>query len=224
MSKGETMKKFGLVAIGLIFLLSLFSVYCTARVAAEEPSNPHPANAIWAEPSIVNLDVGTINVGYKFNVTVWLNLSVPSYSWEFKLTYNTTYLNMSNFAFTAANITSQFFEGHGTVPTTDIDDAQGYVHFGETLLGVDSREAGYGSLVWVEFNVTELPEVNTTLVFEFVPEDTFVLDPDLNDVEPSLQMLSSTLPVVPEFPYFILLIAIIPATLTAIALIKKKYI
>lgn len=143
------------------------------------PTEPHSANAMWIEPAFK--DLTDYDVGDRFNVTAWLNLTEISYVWQIMLLFEPTYLYAARAGYTAGS-TSEFFAGHTTVPVTPIiDNASGYVMYGETLL-VDSREPGYGSLCWIEFEVVSKPSEPYEGHLHFDPSRTYVLDPDLWDL------------------------------------------
>lgn len=179
-----------------------------------------PANALWTDPSTVTLNVTTTPIGYKFNVTVWVNLTVSSFTWQAKLLFNSTYFNATRAGYTARG-TSQFFSGHITIPVTPvINNVGGTVLHGESLSGTDSRAAGSGSLMWAEFVLKAMPPTNHFYVNISTDSDTFFLDPSLNSV--SISTTTGTkIPVLPEFPQLIVLFIAISAS-TASALLTKK--
>ena len=150
-------------------------------VLSSEPiPHSHDANAIWLEPSTVNLSGA--QVGSRFNITAWLNLTVQSFVWQVKIPFNTTYFNAVRAGYTT-DATSSFFAGHTTVSVNPaIDNYKGDITFGESLLGSDRREPGYGSLMWVEFELVEMPPQNC-FTFNFSSAGaTFILDPSLDDI------------------------------------------
>ena len=179
--KGEYIMKAKLCKTLGIFIVAMFILSMIAfPTMAADPNVPHAADAMWIEPSSVNLNTATHDVGYKFNVTLWTNVSQASFSWQFKLLFNTAYLNVTACVFSAGG-TSDFYVGHGTVPVTAIiDNVNGYVLHGESLVGTDSRPAGWGSLSIVEFVVTAVPEKGEEIISEldiqttYVTKDTYV--------------------------------------------------
>ena len=130
------------------------------------------AGPIWLEPSIIPLMGKT--AGYKFNVTAWINLNTPSFTWAVKCTFNGAVFRVTRAGYTAGG-TSQFFSGHSTVPVVPVIGV-GWVAHGETLVG-GSRSAGSGSLCWFEFEVIV---VSTVEQLSIDNEDTYVLDPYLS--------------------------------------------
>jgi hypothetical protein len=146
---------------------------------------PHPANAIWIKPSFK--DLTHYAIGQKFNVEVWLNLTVASCAWQICLIYDKTILNAGRCGYTAGT-TSQFFEGLPTVPVEplfgDVNETDAYILYGECLVGLIEREPGYGSLCWVEFEIVNRPPEPYRDYLElgtFIHE-TFVLDPEDNEI------------------------------------------
>ena len=156
--------------------------------ALSEPIEHHPADAMWIEPS--SIDLTGYTTGQKFNVTVWLNVTEPCYSWQFKIYFNNTYLNAIRAGYTAGS-TSEFFEGLTTLPLPPrIDNDVGYVLYAESLLGEGQRDPGYGSLAWIEFNVTDASIleqlVSGTSILEFDSNWSYYMTPDLEYRYPSL--------------------------------------
>jgi hypothetical protein len=131
------------------------------------PGEPHGGNAMWIEPSSTNLSVDIQDAGYKFNVTLWVNLtSVPSAeqvvtAWQFALCYNKSQLNATRCAYTTG-AKSQFFSSISTVPVApnfgDLNATHGFVMQGESWSSGPKRSVpGFGSLSWVEFEVVAKP-------------------------------------------------------------------
>jgi hypothetical protein len=146
-------------------------------VKAEAPIEPHPANAMWIEPSCIDLSTHIHTVGYKFNVTVWVNVtSVPSSkqvvtAWQFVITFDKTELNATRCGYTGGNKSLFFFN----VTTVSVGPQFGsfnvtcnFVMHGESWLSGPKRTVpGYGSLSWVEFEVIAKPpegQVYTSLI------------------------------------------------------------
>ena len=138
----------------------------------------NPANAIWVEPPIVNL--ANVSIGYKFNVTMWVNLNDTSFGWQVGLRFNPTFLQVARVAYTGPGH-SQFFQGHTTISVQPIiNNVTGNVMLGETLLNPDSREPGSGSLCWMEFQVMAKGVGSDKLNINNA--DTFVFDPNIRDL------------------------------------------
>lgn len=147
---------------------------------------PHPANAIWIKPSFK--DLTQYAIGQKFEVEVWLNLTVASCAWQICLIYDKTILNVSSYGYTART-TSQFFEGLSTLPVEplfgDVNETDAYIFYGECLLGDIEREPGYGSLCWVVFEIVNKPSEPHEGYLELgmvTYACTFVLDPEDNEI------------------------------------------
>ncbi len=169
--------------LGLVILL-MFSVVlmvCSTNIAvALEPNEPHQANSLWIEPSATSVP----EVGEKFNLTVWLNVSEECFAWQSKILFNSTYFSVSRVGYTDVE-KSDFFSSHTTITITPvIENSQGYIIAGETLLENDTRSPGYGSLLWIELSLKTLPTANQFGVSFSMPYgvDTFVLDPYLDTI------------------------------------------
>ena len=221
MTKSNFLSILCFVVIALL-AISAFS----SQVKATEPTNPQPADAMWFESELDALDVTLISDGYKFNLTVWLNASSASYAWQFKIYFNNTYLNASRAGYTGDG-KSEFFAGLSTMPVSPvIDNNVGSVLFGETLVGEIERDPGYGSLAWIEFEVTNATMLQQLIDevshFEFDPSLTYTYyqTPNLEKVSPDMPPFE--LPIIPEFPTAITLLISMFCAAAVITLIKKK--
>ncbi len=145
---------------------------------------PPTAPAFWIEPETLNFDTRTTNVGDKFNVTVWISTSAPIFTWQTKVTFDTTQLNIVRADYTGVG-KSQFLTGHSTVPVSPlIDNATGFIVDGESLIGSDSAAPGSGSLFWIEFQIMAAPtgDQPLTSTISCNNPDTFMLDPNLDTI------------------------------------------
>jgi len=143
------------MALAILFALAVVAL----PVRALEPSEPRDANAMWIEPSTLN--VGGQPVGYKFNVTVWANSSLQVKGWQFWLYYPKQYINATRCGYTAGD-KSEFFQNITTMPVTphfviDYNETHNKLEFGEAWITGDYRSPGYGSLAWIEFEIVALP-------------------------------------------------------------------
>jgi len=146
-------------------------------VKADVPNEPHTANAMWIEPSHIDLSAHTHDIGYKFNVTIWVNItSVPSpkqvvTAWQLVIIYDKTQLNATRCGYTAGT-KSQFFSNITTIPLEpqfgSFNTTHNFVMHGENWGSGPKRNVpGYGSLSWVEFQVIAKPpegQVYTSLI------------------------------------------------------------
>jgi hypothetical protein len=153
MNKFSLIKPLTLLSVAFL-LLNILPAYAMA------PSEPHPANAIWIEPS--EIDLTTYSIGDKFNVTAYVNMTTLEpeangiSAWQVVLYYNTTYINATRAGFTAKT-TSELFQGHGTIPSIKIEPDKKRVGCSETLLGADYVSVPVcASLCWIEFEVKAL--------------------------------------------------------------------
>ena len=166
-----------------IFLIAIMLIL---PAFASIPSEPHPANAMWIEPSTVSLT--TTNpahtLGYKFNITVWLNMStvqspaVGIDTWQVKAKFNPAYLKALRTGYTAGS-KSDLFKDLSTTPVSPIiDNSAGYVFHGESCAPDYKPVPCSGSLIWIEFNVTKVPNAGETLttVFNINNDDTWLAD------------------------------------------------
>jgi hypothetical protein len=158
------------MALTLLLMLAVAAVP-SRLVEALVPNEPHNANSMWIEPSLTQLNTPQMWPGYKFNVTVWANCSVPCGGWQIWLVYENAMINATRAGYTA-NTKSEFFQNISTIPVPPIfrahNDTFGRVEYGESR-GVTpiNRDPGYGSLAWIEFNVTTVPQSPTTAALGF---------------------------------------------------------
>ncbi len=149
-------------------------------------SSPLVAPAVWITPKTLSFDTVHTHVGDRFNVTVWINTTDPSYAWQVQVNFNASQLNVVRADYTGAG-KSLFFTGHGTIPVSPIiDNATGSIVHGESLIGFDQVPAGSTSLFWIEFMIMTAPTADETLTslvsVDSNPDNTFILDSDTNSV------------------------------------------
>jgi len=173
--------------ITILLALTLTQISDISPAYAGDPEETHAGDAMWIEPSSIELSTDTVSVGYRFNITMWINLTVDSASWEFKLIYDKTLLKTTGCGYTGGG-KSQFFENINTLALdpsfVDINVTHAYVLHAE-LWGMSGpyRGPGYGSLSWVEFEVMSVPPegetyVNVLDIASSYPGDTYAQDPD----------------------------------------------
>ena len=150
----------------------------------------HEPIAMWVEPDSISWDTATVSVGYKFNVTVWVNVGTQEVgAWQFKMIYDPSYLSFTGRAGLTGTggMRSEFFEKSGTeswglLLATGAD----YVQVAESWKS-GPYATGNGSLAWVEFEVVGTPDKGETLnlkldISSSYPDDTYLLDPDMNTI------------------------------------------
>ena len=207
--KGKINKIINIVVLVTLVLLMV------SRVFAAVPEEPHPGDAMWVEPSTIDLSTDTVSVGYRFNVTIWINLTVASASWQFKLAYNKNHLNATGCGYTAGD-KSDFFKDINTVSLEPsfgtLNTTHNYVLHGEVAF-TSQRDPGYGSLAWVEFEVMTVPPEGETYtsklaMVEVYPDgtETYAQDPEQNKIP--LNVYESTY-IIPEFSGFLFFVLVI---------------
>jgi hypothetical protein len=169
----------GLNGFFAILLASTIVLGVMPSISRAQPALP----AIWVEPESLNFNTTSTSVGDKFNVTVWGGATIDVFTWQAEVMFNTTQLAAVRAAYTGG-ATSQWFQGHITIPISPmIDNTTGTVTSGESLLGVDAVHASNGSLFWIEFQILIAPTVGTTfasLIDTNDPVNSYLLDSDLN--------------------------------------------
>jgi hypothetical protein len=168
---------------------------------------------MWIEPA--QIDLTEASVGMRFNVTIWLNMTTLTNSWEFYLVYSKEYVQALRCQYTG-NGKSLWAGSYGTnaiEPNFGNDSAdvtRKYVVHAETLKS-SANQTGAGSLSWVEFNVTKLPSnvTGTPITGELRLDvvgwfDSFAMDAALNKLRLSFSNATYT---IPEFTLSTLLFA-----------------
>ena len=208
-----------------LIIIALLSTSIVSPVFASEPSEPHAADAMWIEPSTLNVPA---TEGYKFNVTVWVNLTITCGAWEIKLIYNKNYLNATRIGLTAGT-TSEFFQGKTIIPVPpgfgSVNATHDYVLYGEAILSPPYREPGYGSLCWIEFEVTNAPpegevvevKLDISTYANTSPPETYVLDENGEKVFPDIY---DALAIIPEMGMLTIVVTMLIAS--AILVVTKK--
>ena len=207
------------LAFGSIILLLTI---CTAY--ADTPSEPHKGNAIWVEPSTINLN--TYTVGQKFNITLWTNMTtlvspaVGIDTWSCKVFFNRTYLYALRAGYTGGT-QSQLFKGLATIPVAPIvNNVQGFVWHSETIAPSNLSVPCHGSLFWVEFNVTALTPAPINFKFNITNTDTAIADEQGNIYPPSSITRYNGI-VIPEFSQLLAVIGLMVLTLVTVILKKR---
>jgi hypothetical protein len=208
-----------LIATTIVLAIPLHTVVATV------PNEPHNADAMWLEPSVLN--ASDLSIGLKFNITVWLNTSVACGGWQFHLIYNKNVLNATGCGYTAGSKSELFQNVTATMPVDPqfmgINATYSYVEHGESWLSNSTNmNPGYGSLSWVEFQVmaafTALPyKLDISTSHHPETSSTYALDWDTGDEIP-LNVDDAT--IIPEFNP--LLIFVIFSAITIIAVLASK--
>jgi hypothetical protein len=219
-------KLFLTTAIVILFSLVL-------PIYAGEPTEPHAGNALWIEPSVS--DLRGLAVGDKFNITVWINftsIDPGDYigAWQFAIVYKKGYIEALRGGYTEGTI-SQWFKNAGVETTYQVSFQKGsfngthnYVLHGETWLsGPKAGEGTYGSLSWIEFNITATPADTVTETFSFITTGTIrskLLNENNVNVIDQFSPFEGTY-IIPEFTPALAIAITVIATSTATISTKK---
>jgi hypothetical protein len=219
------MRRAGVSVLACLFVLLASPL--VSVVSAAVPGVPHSADSMWIEPALVTLSSDTVSVGYRFNVTVWINLTVASASWQSKLAYNKNHLNATKTGYTAGD-KSDFLSNITTIPLSaqlgSLNATHNYVLSAESWMLGPTRSPGYGSLVWVEFEVMAVPPPGETFTSQIGMVDVYPAGTETYAQTPTgdkipINVYYSTY-IIPEFPSF--LIAILLACFVSTTLILAK--
>ena len=194
------------------------------HVESDIPNEPHRADAMWIEPPLINAT--GLTVGYKFNVTVWINLTQECAGWQFYMLYDKGLLNATRCGYTAGD-KSDFFKNITTIPVSPTLDGphnktHAYVLHGESWLMGDFRSPGYGSLAWVEFEIIAEPPF--TCILDISSEHhpptskTYALNPQQEEIP----LLTYDTTVIPEFSSWLAVIFLSLTLFAALLTAKRK--
>lgn len=199
-----SVKKFS-SAIAILGLMLFMVLACANNVRAQS----YPLDSMWVSPPAINYNQFNASVGTLFNVTIWAYMENSTYTWQATLHFNPSVFQEVNTGYSAGG-TSEFFAGHTTIPVSPvIDNVNGMVQSGESLLGsIDFEPQKNASLMFVEFNVTAMPNATTTPftgLFDINATglvDTFFLDTNGNTIisESNLYDATYTLTYAPPPP------------------------
>jgi hypothetical protein len=182
--KGETTMKRKLANV-LILLITSMLIVSILPAYAGYPDNPTPATSMWIEPVTIP------STSRIFTITVWINTTHTgaydttsgagcSGAFQFTLLYNEAHLDLIDYGtddqYFFQNITTW---GYVASPTIGPGSFLGWESWKSGLF----RAPGYGTLMWLTFNMTEaIPkggEVSGTLDLD--KEDCYVLDGDTGE-------------------------------------------
>jgi len=161
--------KLGKISSPLIILMLLLSALPV--FAWDVPEVTHPPKAMWIEPSTISFETATTDVGYRFNLTVFLNADTKVAAWQFYMIYNKHHLNATGCWYSGTGAAkSQLFEKAGAtnvmVPPSfgSYNATHDYVLFAESWMMGPYPDATHcpASLAYVEFEVVNAPGLGET--------------------------------------------------------------
>ncbi|MDH5779141.1 MAG: hypothetical protein OEZ29_00935 [Candidatus Bathyarchaeota archaeon] len=170
-------KKILVPTIILILMISILPAF-----AWDIPHQSHEADAMWLEEEEtpvstnhrIEYNTSTAFIGYRFNVTVYLNIDFDLICWQFGMTYNHAFLKATGCWYsggTPFNPVSQLFEKagsthYGVVPNLNKyhNTTHDYVLFGESWASGPHPNASTSpaSVAYVEFEIIAIPQEGQT--------------------------------------------------------------
>ena len=186
-SNGHSFRLWDQLSASTTILLSDGGTY-TAHYGGDQ----WPPDAMWVEPSNMSLSVDSATVGYRFNITIWLNMTQDIFAYQVGLLYNRTQLRCDRAGFTDGG-TSEYFTGHhSSAWIAPIDTSflgNGSIMASECCMGGHYVSGPrVGSLIWAEFEVLTLPSSNMSFTSKFdisraYPRTTWVRGPSLDRIQ-----------------------------------------
>jgi len=177
-------------SIVLVFMLAaatLMILFAGNTGTAKVKADLYAADAMWIEPSVLDFNAYEVNVGYRFNVTIWLNVTSDNmFSWQFKLYYNTSQIQATNAGYSNGSYSEWALHrtGGGTGAVTPVI-AEDYVLFTESCTGDNYVPAGTcARLAWVEFEIVAAPPISGSFesLLDINNTNTWVMNLDLEEI------------------------------------------
>ena len=163
--KGEIKmkKRLSIIAVLMMTFLVVPTFAFVGPYVGRTPGVPHAADAMWVEDATNTFDTSTAYIGYKFNVTVNLNMTEDIYGWQFKMHFNPAVLK-ANFGGYTAGGTSMYFLGHTTTSAPmSIDNVLGTIVEFESCQGTDFVAGPKAaSLAGIQFEIIASPDKIST--------------------------------------------------------------
>lgn len=201
------------------------------------PSYASPEPTIYLEPTNCIFDAATVSIGYKFNVTVWVNNTAYPYNLmmsQVYIIYNATMINVTDCTTrTWPNPTTTpspeswdteyIFYGKGGVPASAYfpePPDNGAIKIGETLI-MQTAISGPKKLACFEFTILTLPSEGETLSCTLGIDNTKTFLYSQTGKIPDVDKSDGFFQIIPEFSPFLMLLTFMAITIIAIALTKK---
>ncbi|MGB9778254.1 MAG: hypothetical protein ACPLW8_02515 [Candidatus Bathyarchaeales archaeon] len=175
------MKKALVYALLTIMLLAIMPPFLF------KPSYAANADSMWVEPPTNEFKTDTTSPGYRFNVTIWLNItSADMFAWQFRLMFDSSQLKATKAGYSPGPTSewATYRTGGATSPVTPDIEAN-YVLFTESLQGDNYvPKPVCARLAWVEFEIIAAPpmggELTSTLSIDHA--QTWVEDTTLAEI------------------------------------------
>lgn len=164
MSKAKLIVSLSMIILSFTLVPSIFHV---------EMARAQTTATMFVDPaSIVNTNLGPSN---NFTVTINVTDLADLYTWQIKLWFDPLIVECTDAYYPPGHV----FFGMQMIPVTpEIDNTQGYVVFGASLLTPTGIDVDLGVLCAMDFHVLDIGSSNLTLD----DVDSFLLDSNLDDI------------------------------------------
>jgi hypothetical protein len=207
----------------------------TLNLMATYSASCSESTRIYLEPSDYLFDASTVTIGTLFNVTVKVENVDDMKTWQVKMAFNDSIINVTRWYEPKLDPTYVFY-GKGTLPIPWPPDVkyehagtnEGWVGVGVALFPAPSSGGGFtgnGLLCTIQFNVTKLPPAgeNYTSAFDIEwPSDTFWIKAGETAKSSFGTYTGGNYLIIPEFSLIALSTLMIMLTIIA-AIAKKRY-
>lgn len=149
--------------LGICLILSLVMATLAKAPVNAQSTTMHAINPDTGNNQFV-FDTSTTSIGYKFWANITLTDFTDVYTWQIKLLYDPILINATQARYPSDHI----FAGLTTSPVAPvINRDQGFVLYGNTLVGADTGVSGTSArLFQVEFQIIGAPSPGETLSCE----------------------------------------------------------
>jgi hypothetical protein len=177
------------IYLELLVCLILISVFSAIRFCSAQSGG----GTIYVSPNKIELTAPPTQVGSTFNVTVKIGDYTRVAGWQAKLIFDKRYLNT-----TVANVkyASNFIFPDGSYPPIPssvenvfANDTHAYAMMTTTTYGAVEYNGTDAGLMTVRFSVLTVPAVNESIssMLWLEPDDTWIIDTDINELPETLQ-------------------------------------
>jgi hypothetical protein len=235
MPKVKTLKMLSVNRRNLLSAL-LISAVIFASILTVTEFRAYAATSAYVDPAQIVLDPATNGtIGTLFNVTVWVNGVEDMKTWQVKMSFNHSMINITRW-YEPTWDPNYVFYGKTTLPVPGpsnvryeyVNETSGWLGVGSALFPAPSPGGGFtgnGLLCILQFNVTAAPpegEVYTTELYINYPSDTFWIKAGESAKRAFDSYTPGTVTLIPEFIALIMLMGLVASTTTAAALARKN--
>ncbi|MEM3627874.1 MAG: hypothetical protein QXE06_00725 [Candidatus Bathyarchaeia archaeon] len=206
----------------------LISAIIFASILSMTEFRVFAATSAYVSPDLIVLDPATNGtIGTLFNVTVWVTGVEDMKTWQVKMSFNHSMINITRW-YEPTWDPDYVFYGKTTLPVPGpvnvryeyVNETSGWIGVGSAIFPAPSPGNGFtgdGLLCILQFNVTASPpegELYTTQLYINYPTDTFWIKAGESTKRAFDSYTPGTVTIIPEFIALIMLIGLVVSTVT----------